>query len=66
MQTIIIDTDTLNDGADLRALAAAIAAEFPGADVAVKSTGRGTEVSGFDDNDAARAALRVVIERAGF
>lgn len=65
-RTICIDTDTLNEGANVVALKAAIAAEFPGSDVVVKSTGRGTEVDGFADNDTARAALRIVIERADF
>lgn len=65
-QTIIIDTDTLNDGADLRALRDAVKAEFPHANVRTASTGRGTEVFGFDDAAETRAALRVVIERADF
>ena len=72
-QTVRIDTDTLNIGADLRklgvalqALVSAIDAEFPGTVVEIRSTGRGTEVEGFQDNDSVRAALRVIIERADF
>ena len=67
-KTIAIDTDTLNPGADLRELAAAIDAEFQGVTVEIRSTGRGTELAGFDEDDAdeTRDFLRVVIERAGF
>ncbi len=65
---IIIDTDTLNEGADLLKLKAAIDAEFQGVTVEIRSTGRGTEIAGFDEDDAdeTRDFLRVVIERAGF
>jgi hypothetical protein len=65
-KTIRIDTDTLNDGFNMGALRAALEAAFPGADVEIKSTGHGTQVDGFDDNDDARDALRVIIERVDF
>ena len=65
-KTIRIDTDTLNYGFNMGALRAAIEAEFPGADVEIKSTGCGTQVEGFEDNDAARDAMRVIIERLDF
>jgi len=65
-KTIRIDLDTLNDGANVEALEDAIIAEFPEADVVIRNTGRGTEVEGFEDDDAARAALRAVVECADF
>lgn len=65
-QTIRIDLDTLNEGANPAALKAAIVAEFPCVNVVIATTGRGTEVEGFADNDATRTVLRIVIERADF
>lgn len=65
-QTIRIDLDTLNDNANPAALKSAIVAEFPGVDVVIANTGRGTEVHGFADNDAARASVRAIVERADF
>jgi hypothetical protein len=66
MKTIIIDTDTLNNGADLDAMREAIEREVFGVEVEFKSTGAGTEFRGFDDADEARATVRAIVDRLDF
>lgn len=66
-QTIIIDTDTLNDGADAEALRSAMSAEFgPDVEVLAKRTGRGTEFRGFADVEDVIRRAKAVSDRADF